>query len=516
MKSKLFVLGLDGADFDMLSPLLESGKLPNIKRLMEEGTYGRLRSTVPPVTGPAWVSFMTGKNPGKTGIFDFVIENKEDGEKNLINSTSFQDDRFWDILGRHGYKTGLVSIPITYPPQKVNGFMITCLMTPSEESGYTYPKELKEEIRQMYRLNLDSSKYFDMDEKEFLKGLYEVTEKQFNTVRYLIKNKEWDFFMFVLSGTDFVQHFFYKNEIHPQHGYYLQYIYNYLKKVDEEIGKTLKVLGQDANIILMSDHGFGSAPVKFFHVNKWLLDKGFLKTKNKGVLASRTIPYDRLYDKLVKFGLGRLKALVPVKNRAFLYNYSKSAIDFDNSKAHYEGKNMAGVIKISKNLKAHEREALIKELIDGLSKIKDDEGKNVISNVWRAEDLYHGPHARNFGDVIVMFERDYYGKESLDTLFSSLDYRRSKGNHMMNGILVANGPLIKSGQEITGVEITDLAPTILSMYGISATSEMDGRVMKDIFNSPFSVKTPRRSRDFDRQKTELSDKIRKLRAAGRI
>lgn len=148
IKRKVAVFGLDGASFDLLQPWLDEGRLPNLARMLAEGVQGPLRSTIPPVSASAWASFATGTNPGQHGLIDFTYPSSGGYEIQVSNGRTRAVPALWEIIGRAGGESGVVSMPMTYPPQPLNGFMLCSFLTPSAESQYTYPADLKEEISQ--------------------------------------------------------------------------------------------------------------------------------------------------------------------------------------------------------------------------------------------------------------------------------------------------------------------------------------------------------------------------------
>src|SRR5689334_13033273 len=129
----VFIIGWDGATFDLIRPWVAQGKLPHIARLMETGAHGSLRSNLPPMTFPAWSSFMTGKNPGKHGIFDFTRPRPGRYELEFVNGGHRRAASFWQILTRAGRKVVSISVPCTFPPEAVDGVMISGFDAPGLE-----------------------------------------------------------------------------------------------------------------------------------------------------------------------------------------------------------------------------------------------------------------------------------------------------------------------------------------------------------------------------------------------
>lgn len=147
-KKKLLIIGLDGATFKILNPLAKKGYLPTIKKLMEGGVKGKLQSTIPPITGPAWVSFATGKNPGKTGVYDFFNrKNKKTYKIYPVSSKNFKHHSYWDILSKRGHRVGIINFPTLYPAYKINGYMVSGIWGKENDKLSFWPRSLSEKIK---------------------------------------------------------------------------------------------------------------------------------------------------------------------------------------------------------------------------------------------------------------------------------------------------------------------------------------------------------------------------------
>jgi predicted AlkP superfamily phosphohydrolase/phosphomutase len=174
-KKKVLVIGWDSAPPDLVFDKFID-KMPNIKRLIDNGIYGELKSTIPAITCPAWMSMLTSKNPGKLGFYGF--RNRKDYSYDgmtMANSTSVKEDIVWDILSKIGKKSIIIGVPQTYPPKSINGYMITCFLTPDTKSHYTYPPELKAEVERVsngYMLDVEN---FRTENKDLLlKEIYDL------------------------------------------------------------------------------------------------------------------------------------------------------------------------------------------------------------------------------------------------------------------------------------------------------------------------------------------------------
>ncbi len=178
---RVLVIGLDGGTFDLILPWVQKGHLPVFKKLMQEGVWGELQSTTPPLTGPAWSSFITGKNPGKHGIYDFMRRNPEGYNWITFNATQRSGISFWRLLGDHGKKVIVFNVPGTYPPEKVNGVLISGYLTPPKASDFVFPAELKRELEKEigFRSTFYPGATYSLGREErFIQAIEEMTERK--------------------------------------------------------------------------------------------------------------------------------------------------------------------------------------------------------------------------------------------------------------------------------------------------------------------------------------------------
>jgi Type I phosphodiesterase / nucleotide pyrophosphatase len=147
---RLLIIGLDGATFDVITPWAQEGKLPNLRKLLENGAHGALKSTIPPMSPPAWTSFMTGKNPGKHGVFDFTARKPYSYDIEFVNARWRRAETIWKIMSEEGKRICVLGVPFTYPPEAVNGVMISGIDTPATggiaDATAFHPKALYHEI----------------------------------------------------------------------------------------------------------------------------------------------------------------------------------------------------------------------------------------------------------------------------------------------------------------------------------------------------------------------------------
>lgn len=200
---KVFVLGLDGATWDLLSPLAEKGELPNLARLMKQGASGTLNSVFPPLSPVAWTGVMTGKNSGKHGIFEF-LEHGHDPLKGRVNSSrAIKADLVWEIAGRHGKMTVAGGVPMSYPPRKAPGFYLGDFLSPAGSPDFSSDPAIFAELEKAvgpYR-PWSASVHDGGNEARVLADLTDFLDHHLKAVRFLMDRCEWDLFMFDLMAT---------------------------------------------------------------------------------------------------------------------------------------------------------------------------------------------------------------------------------------------------------------------------------------------------------------------------
>jgi len=504
---KSLIIGLDGATWDILIPLVNQGKLSTLKKLIQSGTYGILESTIPPVTGGAWLSLATGKTPGKTGVIDFLNRKDESYKLYPVSSEDFKGQSFWDYLSKTGLKVGIFNYPMLFPPYKINGFMVSGLGAFIHDE-ITYPPTLKQELIQIvdkYEIYIDyhNKKYDNLD--LFIQDLNRFLDKFERIIYYIVSKKYWDFLFLVFSVTDWVQHIMWKHidENHPLYDpkhspKYKQEFISFWRRIDSILGRVIEMIGEeDVIIFLVSDHGFGPND-QTFNLLKWLEMKGYLVRKKKFNKNLKII----LYKIFSTFSLlpKPIKRLIPSKAKTKVGSALKvniiGYIDFEKSKAYCLGHTIPfGAIYINaKNEK--EMEEIKSKLIQDLNNISKDVGKNVNVQIYELKKIYPGNKVDLLPDIIFTINnwRCVILEDTFDRpLFEEKPFStRHTGSHRLNGIFLAYGKGIKKGYKIEGAKIYDIAPTILHIFGLPIPNDMDGRVLMEIFepDSEFAKRKP--------------------------
>ncbi|HDH50973.1 MAG TPA: hypothetical protein ENH04_06155 [Nitrospirae bacterium] len=529
---RFLVIGLDGATFDIIKPMLKEGRLPTFQKLMNEGAWGELRSTTLPVTPPAWASFMTGKNPGKHGAFGFYSHKDGSYDTELATGLTIRAKKIWDYFDP-SKKIGLIDIPLTFPPEKINGCMISGMPVPSEQSIFTYPPELHTEIISEigdYMIDRHLMERSRSNPVESLKQLYSYTRMRKEAAEYLIKTKgPFDFFMVVFRGTDFIQHAAFKfldDEYSSSHieetKKFRDVIFQMYEKMDGYLAALIELAGEDTTVVLMSDHGGGPLR-KRFHLNRWMKKEGFLVLKGNSPMRL-TIRHKKISELLDKVRLSFLKAFLPewIKSVSIPLPHSYmlspvDLVDWQKTRAYANLIWSDGVIRI--NLEGREPKGIVDEsrceelkehIIEKLKKVKDpDSGLEVIAAAHKREEIYSGPFVQEAPDILLLTRNQEYAFTSSllgDEIFET-PQDPTPANHRMNGIFLIKGPDIKKGLNLPVKDIVDVAPTILYLMGNSVPEDMDGKVIKDAIEQDFQEKHPVtyvKEDEYDRHK---SDKV---------
>lgn len=473
--NKLVVIGLDGLTWDLIKPLVRNGDLPCFERLLSGGCHSDLRSSYPPVTPPAWTSITTGKNPGKHGLFDFQKISPDFQNTFLYTSMDKMTEEIWDYLSASGLKSIVINLPYSYPPKKINGIMISGMNTPSIDSEFVTPKEIKDELLERfpdYKFDLEWIFYRGRLNK-FEADIRDLTVQRRKVFEYFLK-KDWNLFFGVFTETDRAQHVLQDERLKM-----------YFKFLDKELEKLINSIDEDSNLFLISDHGFNRVDKKI-HLNKFLEEQGFLAFK-KNVSQKRLffVKMGSIFAALSKIkAVQRIAEMLPIKilqkiSTPFLEENTLMLIDWENTKAFAFG---SGLILFNNSiLSENDKIRIMNDIKTALLKLKDPEtDRPVIEEVISKEEAYNGPFLKNAPDLIVIPKNGY----TIDSYFSERIFTETslkKGDHTMKGIFLAYGPDIKSNAHLDNIEIYDIAPTILYMMDLPVPLDMDGRVLKEIF-----------------------------------
>jgi predicted AlkP superfamily phosphohydrolase/phosphomutase len=462
-RKKVLVIGLDCAPPELVFDQWRD-ELPNFQRVMDNGVWGKLESCIPAITVPAWSSMMSSKDPGTLGFYGFRNRGDYSYDKQVLaNANAVKTDRVWDVLSRAGKKVITVGVPQTYPPKPVNGIQVGCFLSPSTknpEKPYTYPASTMQEIESIVGDYLVDVPNFRTEDKAYLlRQIYTMTEKRFKLVKRWITEKEWDFFMFVEMGTDRIHHGLWrfhdpthhKYEVNPQ---FNNSIHDYYRYIDGEIGQILELVDlDDTTVFIVSDHGAKKMDGGIC-VNEWLIQEGYLTLKSR---PTKLTPIDKCeidWSKTKVWGDGGYYA------RIFL---------------NIEGREPQGIVKPG------EVEALKAELKAKFEAIVDPNGVNIGTTVYKPRDVYKQCNGVP-PDLIVYFGDLYWrsvgsiGHGSIYTFEN--DIGPDDCNHAQFGIVIKHDPdahEVTGGRELGGLQLMDMAPTILKQLDVPIPADMQGK-----------------------------------------
>ncbi len=457
-RRKVMVIGLDCATPQLIFDQWRD-ELPILRKLMEHGTYGELESTIPPITVPAWMSMMTSKDPGRLGFYGF--RNRADysyDRMRIANSKAVVEDTVWDILSRVGKTVALVGVPQTYPVKPTNGYIITSFLTPSTTSQYTYPAELKQEIESLvgeYMLDVENFRTEDKD--DLLRQIYDMTERRFRVAKHLVTSKDWDFFMLVEMGIDRIHHGFWKffDSQHKKYrpgSPYQSAIKDYYKYLDTEIGEMLDLVDEDTVVLVVSDHGARHMEGGIC-INEWLRKEGYLTLKEE---PGEIVPLEKVeidWDRTMAWGAGGYYG------RLFL---------------NVRGREPRGIVP------PDQYENIRDEIVLKLSQITDEDGVNIGTVAYKPEDVYS--ECRNVPpDLMVYFGnlswRSVGSMGHRDVLTRENDIGPDDANHARQGIFIMDDPGQQGRGRVEGLQVMDVAPTIIDLFGLPVPKDMQGKTI---------------------------------------
>ncbi len=483
--SRVIVIGLDGATLPVIRKVTEKFELPNLAKMLRQGSSGILESTIPYISPPGWISMVTGTNPGKHGIYDFLRLTKENSLK-LVCFNDCQVKALWNILSEHEKKVVIANIPVTYPASQVNGIFISGPFAPKLSA---YPKEWERKLIDMgYKQEMLAfeAKTEKFNKESILSQLLSIERSRRYTFTKLLKEEKWDFYMAVFTFPDRSQHF----------GLDTENFSPFYQILDAFLGDVIAEMGKEDILMIASDHG--DSPVsKRILINRWFMERGLLSLKQaklgqilsnigltKEALQSNwllTNIFSRLSKYIPSLYSLALKLLNFVPSRHGSFDLRR--VDFEKSKAFaYGSRPLCFINIISHDPTEHKR--LYKLIKDFLLTMKDPaRGGKCIKNIYSPNDIYQGPCTKFAPHMIIEPEKEYI----LDSRYVGNqgmlieDTGSMRTSHALEGILLAYGDNIRAANNIRA-EIVDITPTILHHMGLPVPVNMDGRFLREIFH----------------------------------
>jgi predicted AlkP superfamily phosphohydrolase/phosphomutase len=418
MVRKLFVLSLDGTPYTLLRDSLE--RLPHLRRLFAQGAFVQMDSVIPAISSVAWATFATGVNPAQHNIFGFV--DIDDQRRFVIpNAQHLCASPLWQRFSKLGLRSIWVNLPIAYPPEPLNGVMISGFLCTQLEEG-VYPPELLPTLQRInYIIDADPARAYT-DPEGFLVELRSALEGRRHLTWHLLEREPWDFFLLHIMETDRLHHFFWDAKDDPRHPHHRDF-WSFYEELDRFVGELLERLPAECELMLLSDHGFCSLEYEV-ELNLFLRQRGFLRFGN-GAPADLS----QLHPSSRAFGL------IPGR----LYITDKA-------------------------------ERTRQELIAALHELKDPQGRPVIARVWQREEIYSGTQLPRAADLIAV---PYNGFDLKARLNAQQLFVRSAIQGMHTGddaFLFVRGHTIQRRPRLL-----DLAPTIYTLLGLPIPHEFEGR-----------------------------------------
>lgn len=513
MNSRVVIVGLDGMCPDVIRPWIDAGELPTFSRFVEDGCFGTLRSTVPTMTPPGWVTLTSGKNPGQHGIYGFT-DPRDPESREIISAADVKDKRIWDIVGDNGGSSCVVNVPITYPPDKIEGVMVSGFLSPSGHA-FTYPADIQRDLEEMgYVIDITAERggfaeavgqVLDTDagkgsvplDPGSPDSLYSkeirILKKHIDALIMLCGRQEWDFAMYVTRGTDAIQHFYWDRK---------EVMLGFMREVDRQLARIIEELGsgdRPTHFLAVSDHGFSAAPGYRFNAGTWLVEEAYGRFSASGISTHADLKLSRAiyrwrHVKPVVMALATLRGLVGRGNRSRLVPWIGMVV---------------------------EDEATRDRFIRSLASLRTPEGERAFSFVKTRDEIYSGRNLARAPEIVWLPSRNVLPTADQGEGLLTESRYPTPGAHWgsSNGLLMGLGPGFKTGEEVNGC-MEDIAPTLYALLGIPIPSDLDGRPLegmlvdpspaRDLGTGPPAIKGKMEGRPEDRGDSEIRDRLRAL------
>jgi predicted AlkP superfamily phosphohydrolase/phosphomutase len=514
-RPRTLIIGLDGATFDLIEPLAQAGYLPALARLIAEGVHSPLRAWPNMCSAAAWSSIITGYNPGQHGIYDFGdAPPQRDTAWRPTTAADRRKDPFWRLLSSAGQQVGIVNVPITYPAESVNGFMLAGMDTPFVRSpGFAHPADLRDELRQQsidYIIDVPNLGVLTRRNPHQLPGpVQEMVDARSRTILHLMQTHLWDVLMAVFVAPDRVQHHFWPHDlscVDDQSWTPIRLLY---QQIDSFLGNALKLVDESSTVMLISDHGFGRVQPAKRCLNPLFERLGLLRYRKGG---------NRLRARVVRNVRSSARRIMPHQLKRPLAEVFPGLALRTVSEQWYGGIDWSqtqvfaspyrGTVFV--NLQGRQPEGIVSpEGYDPLrERVRDmllnlthpTTGRRVVRAVKRREEIYHGPYLEQAADLVIEWNDEALqnalcypiGGEQIivQTPKSEGPGKSWTGAHRPEGILIAHGPHTKRGATAPTATLYDIAPTILYLQGHPVPADTDGQVLTDIFTQDYLQRHP--------------------------
>lgn len=493
-KIKTLLIGLDGATYDLLDPLVAEGIMPNLGRIMTEGCRGILRSTMHPLTPPAWATLMTGRSPGNHGVFDFIRVDRTHGTPNytLTTSADLKVPTIWQIASGEGLRATTLNYPTMFPAKPIEGVVIPGYVPWSYLGRAIYPRDVYKMLKAegIFKAREMSTDW--QHERKAVQGLAEndlqdwvsfhiARERRWFEIMMKLMDEETSELSSVLfDGVDRIQHLCYhlidpetRDDYTSESSIKARDLaLQYYRDVDDYIGAMIDKAGPDARVLIASDHGFTRSGARIFYANTWLESLGLLSWRPDVAMDDQgrvALDENTEATTLIDWGPTKAYALSSSSNAIFIRKASANDPD---------------------GVPPEDYEAFRDDLIAKLKALKDPEtGKPMIRDVFTREMAFPGTESERAPDLTLQLA-DYSFLSVLRADAPIKDRLIPYATHHPDGIIIGYGAGIKAGAEVDPLRIVDVAPTVLYALGLDVPLAFEGRAATELFDPTYVAANP--------------------------
>ncbi len=481
MSGRCVLIGLDGGTFSLLDPLMRDGVMPFLARFVASGVRAELHTVIPPLTPPAWTSITTGRSPGHHGVFDFfAFESDDTRHVRMTNSSDVRCETVWSIVSRHGLRATVLNFPLTAPPRPISGCLVPGWVLWRFLRRACYPRDLYDRLKNLPGFNpRELAMNLELEQKalggcppeeqeEWIKVHHRRERGWFEILAYLMRTEGHELAAVVFDGVDKLQHLFW-NQLDPggapgsdasARGLCLEYF----RQLDGLIEQTVTLAGEDANVFLVSDHGFGPSH-EIVYINSWLAREGYLKW------AETTSPDS---DDSDTFGMG-------------LVGWMDKLVDWSETTAYARTPSSNGIhICVAgrrgpAGIAPDDYHAFRQRLREGLLGFKDPTtGEPVITAVWTREEAFPGPRGDEAPDLTVRLrDQGFVSTVRSETVLTPR--AEPMGVHRPEGIFLGRGPAVAEGLRLSPISVLDVTPILLHVLDVPVPVDLEGQVPIDVF-----------------------------------
>jgi len=433
-RRRVVLIGFDGVSYDQIIALGNSGHLPNITKLMEDGSLSRMKSSSPSISPVSWTSCVTGVNPASHGMFGYMNRRRESYGVYFPNALQIVSPQIWDYVTTANKTTVAVNVPQTYPAKEINGVLISGFVSLDFKKA-VFPQQMCSALEQIdYRIDIDERL---KDRDTIYDELLFMLKKRRETFIYLMGRVDWDLFFGVITGTGRINRDLFNDYVDPDSECHVNFIH-YFKKVDDLIGELVDKTTNDTEFVLISDHATAASKGEVY-LNTWFRNEGLLKMKGEGKVLFEDI--DSKSTKVFALDSGRVYI------------------------------NRKGVMPDGCVEPGEEYLSLRENIVKGLLSLKDSfTGLSMINSISRKEDLYQGELLERAPDLVLQAVPGYELRSDIDK-----DYLLGKGRHegvttSQDAFLCMRG--VHSNK--SNPRLIDISPTILNLLDIPVDDKIEG------------------------------------------